>query len=115
MKMIINEVLESYNKAIDKMRNIRDINVRGHFASTTELEKAMGPCKQCTVKIVYVDLDKNRNCEFCQHIVKERCLTDEEGVLVKKTELEALTLFFLRLRMLGIWEQVINGNYGDKR
>ena len=114
MKMTINEVLECVNKAIDEIRKERNITAKGHFVATVEIKKAVGPYKQCVVGIVYINMDKRSTHAFCGASVMERCLSKEEGNLVKKTIAEALTTFFLYQHNVYIWEQVITGEYGDK-
>lgn len=114
MKMIINEILECANKAIDEIRKKRNITAKGHFVATTEIKKAMGPYKQCVVGIVYINMDRRSTHAFCGSSVMERCLSKEEDQLIKKAVTEALTQFFLYQHNQDIWEQVITGEYGDK-
>lgn len=113
-KMRINEVLECANKAIDEIRNKKNINARGHFVSTTEIQKAMGPYKQCATRIVYVNLDKHSTSAFCGASIMERCLSENEEKMIKKVETQALTQFFIYQHMEDIWEQIIKGEYGTE-
>lgn len=112
--MRINEVLECANKAIDEIRNKKNINARGHFVSTTEIQKAMGPYKQCVTRIVYVNLDKHSTNTFCGASIMERCLSENEEKMIKKVETQALTQFFIYQHMENVWEQIIKGEYGTE-
>lgn len=113
-KMRINEVLECANKAIDEIRKKESINAKGHFVSTTEIKKAMGPYKQCVVGIVYINLDKHSTYAFCGASIMERCLSENEEKIIKKAEAQALTQFFMYQHMENIWEQIIKGEYGTE-
>lgn len=112
--MRINEVLECANKAIDEIRKKENIDAKGHFVSTTEIRKAMGPYKQCIVEIMYINLDRHNTHAFCGASIMERCLSENEEKIIKKAETQALTQFFVYQHTDSIWEQIIKGEYGTE-
>ena len=50
-KMKINSVLEAINRALDEERAKRSLDIKGHFTSTMNIKKSMGPYKQCYINI----------------------------------------------------------------
>lgn len=114
MRMRLNEVLECANKAIDEIREGKGIMAKGHFVSTTEIRKSMGPYRQCDVRIVYVNLDEHKTIDFCTTSAMERCTIEDEKKLVKATEMKALKAFFTQQCITEIWQQIIGGEYGVK-
>ena len=115
MKMKINDVLESYNKALEEYRWNRGLSTEGHFVSSTVIKKngSMGPFRECDVEIIYVDISNNgcKNIAICGAVCKERCTVDQEEALINKTELTALAKLFLYLHE-GVWGKIARGEYG---
>lgn len=112
-KMKINDILESYNKAIDKIRKDKGITENGHLMAFTDVRKSMGPYKEFRTDILYISSDRN-NTYVCNHVSMERCLKDEEQKFVEKNELIVLEKLFTLLYNKFIWNQLIEGTYGTQ-
>lgn len=113
--MRINEVLEALNRAIDEQRGIRGLNIVGHFTSTMNIKKSMGPYKQCYVSIVYVKPEDKEVIPFCEGSYMERVLVDRVEEFINIAEQQALTKFFIRCHEPNLWEDILTGEYGNKR
>lgn len=109
--MKINEVLEAYNKAIDNIREEKNITAKGHFISIADIKKSMGPYKQIYVTILYHDGVKNVNYPFAGAQLMDRCPIDKEETMLKQCELAALTKFFLYCHNEEVFNSIVDNTY----
>lgn len=112
--MRIDDVLECLNKTLDELRARRGITTKGHFISTMNIKKSMGPYKQCYIIIYYVNLDTKINTPFTEGTYMERVLVDRVEDFIKVAEQYALTKFFIMCNEPNLWESIIIGEYGSK-
>lgn len=108
--MKINQILESFNKALDAIRFTRGIKVNGHFNAVSTVKKSMGPYKTYRIVIDYVNLDNHENYPFCNNTYTDVCYTGEENKLEEQCTAEILVTFFIRWEKFK--EAVIIGDYG---
>lgn len=112
--MKINNVLEAINRALDEERIKRSLDIKGHFTSTMNIKKSMGPYKQCYINIVYVNPTTKEVKNFCEGTYMERVLVDRVEDFIDIAEQYALTKFFIRCHEPNLWEDIIKGEYGTK-
>lgn len=110
--MKINDVLECYNAALDNERIHRELNVKGHFVSTMEIKKSMGPYKQAFINIIYIDIDHKTNRQFVSSSWMERALIDDINKFTETAEKQALIKFIIACNENDVWKKVIEGKYG---
>ena len=89
--MTFNTLLESVNAVLDKISK----NKKGHFSSSTKIEKLMGPYKKCTITVYYISLSDKSTTMFLEHSMVDRC-TDKD-ILIERCSIETLTELLLRL------------------
>lgn len=112
--MKFNDVLEAFNKSIDNAREKKSILVRGFFTSYAELKKnSMGPYKTCCVRITFINKDYV-STPIIVSSVTDRCLEGKEELLITKAETAALTKLFILCQDNDIWENIVEGTYGNK-
>lgn len=112
--MKIDDVLECLNKTLDELRAKRSITTKGHFVSTMNIKKSMGPYKQCYITIIYVNLDSKINTPISEGTYMERVLVDRVEEFIGVAERYALTKLFIKLNEPNLWENIIIGEYGSK-
>ncbi|MBQ9391970.1 MAG: hypothetical protein IJU02_07245 [Lachnospiraceae bacterium] len=110
--MKINDVLECFNAALDSERINKGIKAKGHFVSTMEIKRSMGPYKQAHVTIIYIDLDRKANIPFITSSWTERALVEHLETFKEKAEMQTLIKFIISCN--GCWQQLIEGKYGIK-
>lgn len=108
--MKIDEVLESLNKALDDIRERKQLNVKGHFVALPSIKKSMGPYKEYRIRINYVNGVDNEVHLFCTNTCMERCNAGEEDKLANQCETEVLRKFFICLHKY--YDSIIIGDYG---
>ena len=113
-KMKINSVLEAINRALDEERAKRSLDIKGHFTSTMNIKKSMGPYKHCYINIVYVNPVTKEVKNFCEGSYMERVLVDRVEDFIDIAEQYALTKFFIHCHEPNLWEDIIKGEYGTK-
>lgn len=109
--MKINEVLEAYNKAIDHIREERNINAKGHFIAVEDVKKSMGPYKQFYVSILYHNGTNKVNYPVAGAQLMERCPAGTEEQALEKCELAALSKFFQYCADQEILNSIVNNTY----
>lgn len=112
--MKIDDVLECLNKTLDEIRAKKGYTTKGHFISTMNIKKSMGPYKQCYITIIYVNLDTKTTTPVSEGSYMERVLVDRVEEFVKVAEQYALTKFFIKLNEPNLWEDIIIGKYGSE-
>lgn len=112
--MKIDDVLECLNKTLDELRAKRGITTKGHFVSTMNIKKSMGPYKQCYITIIYVNLDSKINTPVSEGTYMERVLVDRVEEFISVAERYALTKLFIKLNEPNLWENITIGEYGSK-
>lgn len=89
--MKINDVLESFNKALDVLGNPR----RLHYVAHSSWERKIGSVKSATTIITLIDpQDKPKE------VLREECTDSvpagQEEVLIERSQKKALTEFIIR-------------------
>lgn len=110
--MKFNDILDAVNTALEGERVMKDLFVRGHLVSTMEIKKSMGPYKQSYIKVIYVNLDNNKNYDLLTSTYMDKAPVDKMDEFILKAEKNALLKLFITLHTPSIWQSLIEGKYG---
>lgn len=111
--MKINDILEKVNKLLDKQREIEHINTKGHFIGTMTLRKSMGPYKQCTVEISYVNMTNSTITPIIKSTLMERVANNEDNPIIDNTTTDAISKFIVKTASDNNWENIKKGNLDE--
>lgn len=112
--MRINDILDAVNTVIDIERVVKGIKARGHFVSTIEIKKSIGPYKKACIRILYVDVDNNTNTIFVATDYTDRTLTENIDKFILIAEKQAMVKFITICHESDNWNKLIEGKYGTE-
>lgn len=112
--MKFSDILDVVNTALEGERALKDLFVKGHLVSTMEIKKSMGPYKQSYIKIIYVNLDTEKNHDFLTSTYMDKAPVDKIKEFIAESENKALLKLVITLHTPGIWQSLIEGKYGTE-
>lgn len=107
--MKINDILEKVNKLLDQQRELEGIDTKGHFIGTMTLRKSMGPYKQCTIEISYVNMTNSTITSVIKSTLMERVANDDNPI-IDSTTADAVSKFLVKVGSNNSWEDIKRGD-----